>query len=338
MKKALKIFGWILAVVGVINAGYWTFIFFMMESDFVYLGEVGLGIRYNLALVFLIMAASLRVFSAIAITPQAVDEIGYAKAQRMTFLSFILFLLAELQNIVYIFIFASAFVRGVEGSGIYSAFMLSDIVLIIISIVQMTLLRKWKRKYVKGGWTASKKLIGLGAIIGVGVCIVINLIVGIPLIKSNIQMKNIGVFHEFELQTLSGDVVTQEDMKGKVTILNVWETTCNPCKKELPALETISQECADTNVQIWGMCFDLIDENGAEVASKEEAKSIIDTSGVTYTNLVPDANIIKVLEEGIEAFPTTFVLDEDGNVLEIVVGANDESTWRTLIQKYENVK
>lgn len=47
---------------------------------------------------------------------------------------------------------------------------------------------------------------------------------------------------EFEFITLSGQEVASRDLKGKVIVLDFWNSTCNPCKKSMPQLEKFYQQ------------------------------------------------------------------------------------------------
>lgn len=44
---------------------------------------------------------------------------------------------------------------------------------------------------------------------------------------------------QFELVTLDGDYLTEEDLEGKVVVLDFWATWCQPCHQSIPALEDL---------------------------------------------------------------------------------------------------
>lgn len=43
----------------------------------------------------------------------------------------------------------------------------------------------------------------------------------------------------FQLQTLDGKTITEKDLLGKVTVINVWATWCGNCRNELDALNAL---------------------------------------------------------------------------------------------------
>ena len=56
---------------------------------------------------------------------------------------------------------------------------------------------------------------------------------------------------DFELATLSGELVRLSDYKGKKVILNFWASWCGPCKAEMPHMEKYYKKNKDAeNVEI----------------------------------------------------------------------------------------
>ena len=46
---------------------------------------------------------------------------------------------------------------------------------------------------------------------------------------------------EYQAITLDNEVVSLTDYKGKVILVNLWATWCEPCRDEMPLLEDLSQ-------------------------------------------------------------------------------------------------
>src|SRR5882757_4540341 len=44
---------------------------------------------------------------------------------------------------------------------------------------------------------------------------------------------------DFKLEKLDGTTVSLESLRGKVVFLNVWATWCEPCREEMPSMETL---------------------------------------------------------------------------------------------------
>lgn len=50
---------------------------------------------------------------------------------------------------------------------------------------------------------------------------------------------------DFELQSLDGAAISSEDLKGKVILLDFWDTHCGPCRKLMPEMENLQARYAD---------------------------------------------------------------------------------------------
>lgn len=51
----------------------------------------------------------------------------------------------------------------------------------------------------------------------------------------------------FEAENINGEKMDVEDFKGKLTYIDVWATTCEPCIKEMPALKKLESKFKNVN-------------------------------------------------------------------------------------------
>jgi peroxiredoxin len=58
---------------------------------------------------------------------------------------------------------------------------------------------------------------------------------------------------DFDLQTLDGEALALADLAGKPLLINFWATWCAPCRLEMPELEAISRDYADTGLVVVGV-------------------------------------------------------------------------------------
>ena len=137
-------------------------------------------------------------------------------------------------------------------------------------------------------------------------------------------------FGSFVSTDLDGNEVTEAIFAEKdVTILNVWGTYCGPCKEEMPDLAKLSKELPD-NAQIVGMVIDVPEGDADMIAM---AKEICKDTNVTFTNILMNDSVEKLLNS-VEAIPTTFILDSEGKtVCAPIVGADVES-YAKAVQEY----
>jgi thiol-disulfide isomerase/thioredoxin len=121
---------------------------------------------------------------------------------------------------------------------------------------------------------------------------------------------------DFSLSLLEGETKNLSSYKGKVVFLNFWATWCGPCRIEMPSLEALYNKFSDKDLEILAVnCR----EDQATVSSflKNEGFSfpvLLDLNGRVSTNY------------GVQAIPTTFLIDRDGMIILRLVGSIDWDT------------
>lgn len=136
---------------------------------------------------------------------------------------------------------------------------------------------------------------------------------------------------DFTLKDQFGNEHTLSDHKGKTVFLNFWATWCGPCRSEMPDIqklyETYETE-GDNAVIILGVAAPGLGQE------KDEAgiKAFLDESGYTYPTLMDTTGDL-FSEYGISSFPTTFMIDREGNVFGYVSGALNEDMMKNIIEQ-----
>ncbi len=121
----------------------------------------------------------------------------------------------------------------------------------------------------------------------------------------------------FTTQDVNGKEYTQEMFQDyDLTLVNIFTTWCTPCVQEMPELEKLYQQMKDRGVNVVGFVLDVLNEKGEIVQTDlERAQELVKKTGVTYPVLLPDTSYLNGRLTGIEAFPETFFVDQDGNVV-----------------------
>lgn len=133
---------------------------------------------------------------------------------------------------------------------------------------------------------------------------------------------------DFTLVDQYGNTHTISEYKGKVIFLNFWATWCPPCRMEMPDIETVYEEYEKNSgdVIILGVAAPNLGKEGSE----EHIKNFLKDNGYTYPVVFDQTGDI-LGQYSIQAFPTTFVIDKDGNLVSYVPGAVDKEFMKMLI-------
>lgn len=138
--------------------------------------------------------------------------------------------------------------------------------------------------------------------------------------------------YDFELTDQFGNTHTLADYKGKVIFLNFWATWCGPCRNEMPEIQKLYEEYSsqgeDAEVVILGAAAPDMGQEG----SVEEITAFMEENGYTYPVLM-DETWEMFNWYGISAFPTTFMIDRDGNIYGYVQGQLTEDIMRSIIEQ-----
>lgn len=121
-------------------------------------------------------------------------------------------------------------------------------------------------------------------------------------------------FPEFSEVDTEGNAITSDIFSDyDATIVNFWSNGCGTCIEEMPELEELYHELQDQNINLIGVGADS-GENEEQLA---RAREILAEKGVTYSNISPDPdkNLYKDFISELTGYPTTYVIDSEGNAI-----------------------
>ncbi|MFJ8052944.1 TlpA family protein disulfide reductase [Streptomyces luteogriseus] len=111
-------------------------------------------------------------------------------------------------------------------------------------------------------------------------------------------------------KTIAGKTLDVADYKGKVVVLNVWGSWCNPCRAEAKYFAKVSKAYADKGVQFVGINT-RDTSTGAALAFEKDWD-------ITYPSLYdPTGKLLLRFKKGTlnpQAIPSTLILDRDGKI------------------------
>jgi cytochrome c biogenesis protein CcmG/thiol:disulfide interchange protein DsbE len=98
--------------------------------------------------------------------------------------------------------------------------------------------------------------------------------------------------------------------KGKVVVLNVWASWCEPCKAEMPLLERTHRKIAPQGGVVLGVDMQEPAERGLQ---------FLDEEGITFPS-VRDREREYVRKLGVSGYPETFLIDRKGKIAALTRG------------------
>ncbi|MEW9080781.1 cytochrome c biogenesis protein/redoxin [Terrisporobacter glycolicus] len=134
---------------------------------------------------------------------------------------------------------------------------------------------------------------------------------------------------DFTLYDQYGKEHKLSDYKGKTVFLNFWATWCPPCRGEMPYIEELYKEYNKNkdDVVILGVASPNVGSEG----SQEEIEKFLDEEGHTFPTLFDEGGS-QIYQYGISSFPSTFIIDKNGYIIQYVPGAMNKETMKALIE------
>jgi len=109
---------------------------------------------------------------------------------------------------------------------------------------------------------------------------------------------------DFTLTDLQGKAWTLQALRGKVVLVNFWATWCDPCRREMPDLETLYRRFKNQGLVVLAISDDDADK----------VKQLIVEKRFTYPVLLDPGRKVTDLFR-IEGIPKSFVYDRDGKLV-----------------------
>ena len=108
------------------------------------------------------------------------------------------------------------------------------------------------------------------------------------------------------------------DYEGKVVLLNVWATWCEPCRVEMPSIEKLHKEFASRGLAVVAIS---VDDPGAE----QRILDFVKEYGLTF-EVLHDPRQGTTRNYQITGYPETFIVARDGTIRRKLIGAADWSS------------
>ncbi len=132
---------------------------------------------------------------------------------------------------------------------------------------------------------------------------------------------------DFKLTLLNGNAISLSSLKGQVVLLNFWATFCSPCRKEMPALQTLWKKYKQQGLVIIAISIDQSD--------LQHVQQYIQNAKLTFpVGMDTNKSIRKNYE--IKVLPTTYIIGRDGKFLARAIGDRNWAS-NTSLSYFENL-
>lgn len=160
--------------------------------------------------------------------------------------------------------------------------------------------------------------------------IAVFLAIGLKLDPKKIPSPLIGkAVPQFDLPAVQGRVagLSSENLRGEVSLVNVFASWCTACRQEHPLLLELSRQGV---VPIHGLNYK---------DKPKDAENWLDALGDPYTRTGADITGRVAIDWGVYGVPETFVVDRQGKIAYKQIGPITETDWReTLLPLIEKLK
>ncbi|MEM9941855.1 MAG: TlpA disulfide reductase family protein [Planctomycetota bacterium] len=140
-------------------------------------------------------------------------------------------------------------------------------------------------------------------------------------------------YFDFNLTGVNGDLIARSNFAGKILVVDLWATWCQPCQKSVPHYIQLQNRMSNQDVQVIGVSMDNPKD---PLSARQTVQKFLTAKKLNYPCAMGDLNFKNSIP-GQQALPTTLFIDKNGMVRFIARGYHDftklESLTKILAQE-----
>ncbi len=130
--------------------------------------------------------------------------------------------------------------------------------------------------------------------------------------QSSAPSTDAGYIEQATFTDLDGNEVALSEFKGKVVLIDFWETWCKPCLASFPTMQKVQEEYSDS--------FVVLAVTPGFTDTKEDAEAFAQKNDYTFEYLMDSNNLHRKL--GVQGIPYKVYVDAEGNFIEKSMGTS----------------
>ncbi|MCO6460872.1 MAG: redoxin domain-containing protein [Saprospiraceae bacterium] len=137
---------------------------------------------------------------------------------------------------------------------------------------------------------------------------------------------------DFRTTTIDGKKFSIRDMEGKLVLLDFWATWCGPCRKQLPALSSLYRTYKDSLHGVFEIVSVALDDDTTAL------RLVINQDSLVWPYHIREPKSggeIAALYQ-IKKIPTSYLLNDEGQILKVNPGIDDIKEWLVRIDAVHN--
>jgi cytochrome c biogenesis protein CcmG/thiol:disulfide interchange protein DsbE len=128
----------------------------------------------------------------------------------------------------------------------------------------------------------------------------------------------------WHLETLEGDSISLDELRGKVVLLNFWASWCVPCRAEHSVLIQAASEWPEEDLEVIGIVYD---------DSRRNAQRFLDRLGNAWRHVL-DPGSRTAIDYGVHGVPESFFIDREGRIGMKYIGP---LTWNAVTTNVDSL-